>query len=272
MSNKSNQFINSSIRKSEFSNEFLNFINALNEIKIIDLSIFSKNLKTLKIQTVNSIVNYNIFSKDIISAYYEVIGNTIIISRKYKHISFNHELFHVASSYYDKETIYCGLSRISCKNTSSIGKFLNEGYTELLTQRYFPSKNNNAYTFEKNVAGIIEDIVGRETMYECYFKANLPKLITCLSKYSDEKQVLKFLSQKHKLESNKIVKSFVKDIYFKKLKEDFKNGLITRNELISKIKNYLNVFEKCDIDDELFDTFKEELLISNEDKKKSSSI
>ena len=54
-----------------------------------------------------------------------------------------HELFHMASSkFINKFKIYCGFRQ------NNIGRAINEGYTELLTYRYFSLDNSSSYTYE----------------------------------------------------------------------------------------------------------------------------
>ena len=163
-----------------------------------------------------------------------------------------HELFHMASSYYDKDEdiVYCGFS-ISINN-EVIGNGINEGYTELLTQRYLGNKHNlkKTYFFEVKVATLLEKIVGTEQMEEYYLMASRTNLIEDLKMYTDEKKVINFLVKLDYINSNpfislpnEIIRKKVVDIhiflletYYSKLKLDIEENRIT-------VKNALNRFD-----------------------------
>ena len=101
-----------------------------------------------------------------------------------------HELMHMASSRYEDGNRYEGFATNCYENANSeyIGYGLNEGYTELLTRRYFDIKDDESdvsdgYDYLVYLARLIEIIVGEEKMQHFYFKADLPGLISELSKY-----------------------------------------------------------------------------------------
>ncbi len=119
---------------------------------------------------------------------YRADKNRMLVSDDENEITIFHELFHMASTYYDfkTKTKYSGF----CQNT--IGKGINEGYTQLLTNRntegfsYF-------YLYETRIATMVEEIVGQEKMQKNYFTANLKGLIEELTKYISEEEVMKFI-------------------------------------------------------------------------------
>lgn len=110
-----------------------------------------------------------------------------------------HELFHMASAYYDKKTntCYCGFGQNT--NKLSIGLGLTEGYTQLLTNRYIDENIGNSndigyfYVYETFIMSKLEDIIGKEKMEELYFKANLLGLIKELEKYADIREIISFI-------------------------------------------------------------------------------
>lgn len=115
--------------------------------------------------------------------------------------SIYHELFHMASSYYDEETklVYTGFRQHPCDSKSDsikIGIGINEGYTELLAQRYFGQEHKlpMAYGYEVSVVEKLEKIIGQENMESFYLTANLPGLINELKKYTREEDISKFIS------------------------------------------------------------------------------
>ena len=90
-----------------------------------------------------------------------------------------HELLHMASSYNHKEKDVSGfLNEIKTTfSTIKIGSILNEGYTELLTKRYFKCTDNEYYKKEVLLASRIEEFIGREEMEKAYFEGNLNYII-----------------------------------------------------------------------------------------------
>ena len=90
-----------------------------------------------------------------------------------------HELLHMASSYNHKEKDVSGfLNEIKTTfSTIKIGSILNEGYTELLTKRYFKCTDNEYYKKEVILASRIEEFIGREEMEHAYFEGNLDYII-----------------------------------------------------------------------------------------------
>jgi len=158
----------------------------------VDLNIFYNNLKSLKINQSNFIQKIlNKINKR--SGWYSPDDNEInYVDRLEAKDTIFHELLHAASSIEDKEESisFSGFEQINCERWQKIGRALNEGYTELLNQRYF-SPVRDVYTMEVTIAKMIERIVGREKMTEMYFQANLKGLINELSKYNEN--ILEFL-------------------------------------------------------------------------------
>lgn len=103
----------------------------------------------------------------------------------------SHELMHAASSYNYNGQRGCGFHQ------KAAGLGLNEGYTELIAQRYFfkdqPLWSSPMYQYQKAIAEITELIVGKERMQELYFQADLKGLISELSKYQEEDKVKQFI-------------------------------------------------------------------------------
>lgn len=104
-----------------------------------------------------------------------------------------HELFHMASSKYNEKTDICGFSYLDNKN--EFGDGLNEGYTDHLVVRYFGDlfEADISYEFEELVASKLEEIIGKDLMECAYLNANLSAVIIELQKYSERKDILKFI-------------------------------------------------------------------------------
>ena len=90
-----------------------------------------------------------------------------------------HELLHMTSSYISKDKDVSGfLTEIKTPfSKTKIGSLLNEGYTELLTKRYFKCTDNEYYKKEVLLASRIEEFIGREEMEKAYFEGNLNYII-----------------------------------------------------------------------------------------------
>ncbi len=115
------------------------------------------------------------------SGNYDVEKNAVSVSENVADIGIYHELFHMSSSVVKEKKKYSGFHQTDFK--TNLGREINEGYTELLTNRYFPSLNLSsiAYQYEAFVAERLEQIVGREKMQSLYLNANLKGLIDELS-------------------------------------------------------------------------------------------
>ena len=185
------------ILKKEFGNLILDFAKTVKEkIPEANLSTFLNNINTLKTTTQNYSLENKVLNNHIQGEYISET-NTISLSKKNFSLTIYHELFHAISTIYDKasETAYCGFNQI-IKKKESIGNGLNEGYTQLLSVRYFGDRKimTNAYIYEQRIASIIEKIVGKEKMRSLYFSSNLIGLMNELTKYSSEEEVHDFIT------------------------------------------------------------------------------
>ena len=165
-----------------------------------------------------------------------------------------HELFHLSASSIagnkEKISFYGGLSQIIAteKGKKHIGKLLDEGYTELLALRHFNNKNSiGSYFMEVCFAKCIEDIIGKEKMYQYYFSSNIKGLIDELTQYNSRENILDFLVKEELLsamlrlpkyfDDSKITKCFHEltcfclDSYQKKLELAFQKGELTKEEI-----------------------------------------
>lgn len=106
-----------------------------------------------------------------------------------------HELFHMASSVYKDGIIYSGFMQIKSKpDFFKIGMGITEGYTELLTHRYFKVDSKSPYAYQSIVTEIIEGIIGKEKMESLYLNANLKGLIDEIKQYISENEIMEFIS------------------------------------------------------------------------------
>ena len=168
-----------------------NFYNNINELEII----------YKKFGIVNKILSTNITGD------YAPDRNLIRTTKENYIASIFHELFHMASSFCKDGICYSGFYQYSSKpGTISIGKGINEGYTELLHRRYFLERygfrGGDSYEYETNIAKNLEKIVGREKMEHLYLGADLPGLVNELRKYSTDEEISKFISNMDFLEEH----------------------------------------------------------------------
>ena len=119
----------------------------------------------------------------------------IVIHDKKDDITLYHELFHASSSYHNEsvEEVFSGFHSQQPNLKRNIGLGLNEGYTELLTERYFGKYEDSGYKNEMHYAKLLEHIVGSSIMQTLYFNHDVNSLIVELTKYNSLKNALKFL-------------------------------------------------------------------------------
>ncbi|MBQ8891663.1 MAG: hypothetical protein IJ068_02230 [Bacilli bacterium] len=195
-----------------------------------DLTNFYNNVNKLDIK-------YNLKLKDNIGGRYLSLKDKIEIKDEYDKYIY-HELFHMASSYFINNIDYSGFEQI--KRPFVIGKGINEGYTELLTNRYFPKEfsSSNSYYYAMKTMQEIENLVDKNKMQSLYLNANLLGLIDELKKYNSEEQIMKFITNMDFLIN-----------YLDYLRK--KNTFIYKNAILKTLKE-INIF--------LFDCYAEKLL------------
>lgn len=246
------------INNSEYKFELNNFIRIMKKnFPDIDQRLLAKNINFLNIE-------YTPHKRD---SYYYPLTNTITLSKRQ---DIYHELFHMASAMVDDEydLIYQGISQcdlISRKKQigTTITFGINEGYTELLTERYFNinTRENYIYDIEKFYASKIEEIIGFKKMAEIYFKANLNELMRELLNYQSEENVVYMLEcidyisahsfdLKHKIitpTKKKMIKYYhdvnkilINTYYNKLLSEYYINH--DSKSLTRKLKRFINSF------------------------------
>ena len=187
-------FSNKRVNDDKYQNAMMQFREKLaTEAPYINLDIFDKNLKTLNIYY-NNYALYNRVSNKKVKGSYDSINNNLYIDKDESLRIFYHELLHVASANIDNENeIYkIGFRYANIDEVIHIGKYFNEGYTEVLADRYFGLRTSPAYAKEKVFASMIEDVVGQETMESFYFNADLLSLFEELEKYSSEDKIVRF--------------------------------------------------------------------------------
>lgn len=144
-----------------------------------------------------------------------------------------HEFLHFASDKIYTGKAMCGFE-YSNEKYRKVGRGLNEGYTQLLCSRYFP-------TFESMICGLymthisekVEEIFGREKMGDLYFNGNLFDIINELTKLSSEEEAKQFIFDLDKLY----------DTYMLAAKTDtFDKNIELMDKLLNKLRKYM---DKC---------------------------
>ena len=226
--------------------DLINFYNNINDIKTREKSFKIRNL-ILKSKTAGE---------------YNTKKNEITIDDEYADTTIYHELFHMAGSKYEDGIDYSGFQQSSLKpGIANIGRGINEGYTELLSQRYFGKNDDNEGTYEYEVFTVekLEQIIGKEKMESLYLNANLKGLIDELKQYTSEEEIMRFISStdflvKHMndkrlkiFEKNMIsnslknVNRFIITCYSKKLQQQFDDGIISsKDELLHKLADFIS--------------------------------
>lgn len=164
-----------------------------------DLTRFYSNMDSLDISIISKKkfqeVSQNT-TKKTLGEYYPTCNAMLLVEKDYNKVIY-HKLFHVASSNFDIENriTFLGFSQCRLEGGNNIGEPLNEGYTELMTNRYFfPSTESKYYKYEVRVAQQIENIVGKDKMEKLYLNANLYDLLKELEKYTSSDNIKIFLS------------------------------------------------------------------------------
>lgn len=160
-----------------------------------DLTAFENNIDTLKI------VRKEKLSNDVHTCEYHFMNNEIYYKEGYLDSGIMHELFHASSTQITDKEIKSGfLSIVNDKNGllyRCLG--LNEGYTALLDDKYFPNYTKDkkrivgkSYYLSKYFAFLIENFVGEELMEEMYSKNQIDRLESILTYFMGSKRTNKF--------------------------------------------------------------------------------
>jgi hypothetical protein len=104
-----------------------------------------------------------------------------------------HELMHMASARKNGGNYYIGFSY------NNVGDGLNEGYTELMTKRYFNTTGGSSYKILVNMMSKVEEIVGQEKMEKYYLQSNLTGLMNELYDIDTDYGVDYFVTDMDKL-------------------------------------------------------------------------
>ena len=196
---------------------------------------FYDNIKELRIKDYTTKVTKHLYKSKCLGSY--STNNIIEITNVYRKSILFHELLHLSSSCVREDKLYIGFNQILGNN--DIGRGINEGYTEYLNQAFFTNQANSTmyYTYLKNIAALLERIIGSDDMKSFYFKSDLLSLINSLSTYCGFEKSRDFIKdtdyiyryfhiKEHFLQNDMINKAFKNvnhvliESYYNKLKEE----------------------------------------------------
>ena len=246
-----------SMKFGELFSRFANVI--LSKFHYVNLTNFYNNLNEIRIDLYDLRTKNKYFHRGIFG-YYDVKKNAIKLDEDYVSVIIFHELFHMASSAYLNGNYYSGFRQYSSDDYTSIGKGLNEGYTQLLTERYFGHNDDfgKVYEYETFIAGKLEEIVGKFKMQELYLSANLYGLIKELNRYVSYEEIINFIRCLDFLNNNlnnktmlifrmdtivkriKIINSFLVKAYLIKLKKEEAYNILSNDNMVIKFDRYID--------------------------------
>ena len=223
----------------------------------------NNNIKTLKIKI--KYIAPEILLLKFASGKYKVTKNKIKLIKYFKEGSTHHEFFHMASTFYFKKgkLAFCGFQQINYLKEETIGQGLNEGYTELLTDRFF-NEQIIGRTFSYDVctffAEKLEQIVEKDRMEKFYINADLFGLCKYLTNFDDLENILKFLltldylvqhasyfNRKKYEKDFELIECYLAKWFINKKKQELDKNIIDKNTFDIEIKNYINTLGGKDL-------------------------
>ncbi len=173
--------------KINYGNYIIEFINEIKKIsKEEDLTYLYNNFSSLDISIYKNTIP-ELFKSTTIMGEYSTEKNKIkmqISNEPLIKYILIHELFHCSSTTVEQSFIFSGFSQFNRVTNKSVGYYFNEGYTQYLTEKTFMKngKIDNCYFIEKNIAKLVELIVGKD-MFSLYLRADFNGLINELARY-----------------------------------------------------------------------------------------
>ena len=240
------------LQKSNYSKVLLSFYRVItNKFPICNLNNLINQLNTLDISKNPSNIKEFIIKgvKDNPCGYYPEHNKILLINDRVSDYHLYHELFHMLSTYCVDNMVYSGFSQGNKKTYVSIGDGLNEGYTQLLKERYFSVDDKEIYFYmlQKHISKHLEIIIGRRTMEKLYSNADLNGLINNLEKFSNKDEILYFINN---------VDYINKNIKEEKLSNDI--NLKLKDSLMFLLNTYIVkqnlLLQKKLIDDKIYKT------------------
>ncbi len=198
-----------------------------------DLTYFKRNLGKLNIKENNLLTFLNQST-----ALYFVNSHKIIISQYAQELDIYHELFHALN---------CTLSN---KNNPKLGTGFEEGYTEILTYRYFKSNledyiGDSPYVPLIYLVKYLEKIIGKNKMELYYSKNYTSCLIEDLRTYLNSKEI------KDLFKDLNFIAYFIDNIVFKNL-VNIKINKIRDLLIYMAREKWLKAYQKGEISEKVY--------------------
>ena len=221
-----------------------------------NLDILNNNLKTLKVKI--KYIAPEILLLKFAGGKYYIKKNKIKLIKYFVKDVKNHEFLHLSTSSYNKKLKlgFCGLQQIDYLKKETIGYGLNEGYTELLTDRYFNKRViRMTYSYEicKFFTSKLEQIIEKDRMESLYMNADLGGLCQYLLNFDDASNIVTFVALLDKLlkksstfntnkQENyyKIIELYLVKWYINKKKQELNKNIIDKNIFDKQIKDYID--------------------------------
>lgn len=209
----------------------------LTRCKNTDLKYFFNNFSLSRFNVSNIGKESNILGR------YTPITMTEHLLYLYAFSSTYHELMHMASTYMDDNQFHSGF-RVSWDNDKQqIAKYFNEGYTQLMTEKYF-NVVNHSYAQFVSFAEQIEELIGQEKMEKLYFEADFLGLVQELEKYNTKKSITKFFYDIDSIgELQKSIENVASNEELYNIKNEIRNKTYEVNDFINycwKAKNLID--------------------------------
>ncbi|MEG2251052.1 MAG: hypothetical protein RSD09_05725 [Bacilli bacterium] len=205
--------------------------------------LINRNIDSLKILRKDKTI-FKI--KNVLGQYSPAFNKLYIYDQKNKFVV-GHELLHFASSYYSKESgLFSGFSQNI--KFGHIGMGLTEGYTTHLQDQIFGHAKTieeiNGYSYEKDIAKKLEQIIGKEKMRPLYFNADLMGLIKELNKYLETPEIIEFITSLDNSTPEKMKKSYLTLYKMNSIKQrkDIDNNLITEEQYKNNILEFSKIY------------------------------
>ncbi len=168
-----------------------------------------------------------------------------------------YELFDLSMEIYQNNILYNGFILEKDQYLKSIGYGLNEGYRNILCERFFNLKSSNEVCqIEKYFAKRLEDLIGTEKLQSIHFNSNLYELVDEFKHYDSYESIVKFIKNLDFISTNinnnlSIKKKTILKLlsennllllkwYYIKQRGLYNASLIDYFEYNNRINNYLN--------------------------------
>lgn len=252
------------IKKQPLGKELVKFRKKLyKKFRSENLNLLNNNIKSLKVKI--KYIAPEILLLKFASGKYKIQKNRIQIIKYFKEGCTYHEFFHMATSFYSKKLkiAFSGFQQILYFKEEIIGMGLNEGYTEVLSQRYFNEQikfRSYSYDVCEFFTKKLEQIVEKDRMENFYMNADLFGLYNYLINFDEGSHVVTFISCLDYIVKNassfnpkkseryyELIECYLAKWYINKKKQELDKNIIDENTFNIETKNYIDSLENKDL-------------------------